>query len=442
MTVDIYWDATESMQGFTKLAAGNVFRNLPDTLSDIGDRLGAVNFFRFGENVTPVEGRKYRHFSSPETYTELITSFGRVLDMADPSHVSIVVTDLFENDADWTNVTQKIREKYFAKHLAVAIIGIKNSFHGKIYDVGLNKATFEHNSGDSPARYRPFYLFLMGPESQIRAFLTKWDNEQLPASEMNCVVFSEHFTTETKTLRLADVPKPNKRNFIEDRKLPKSDDRLQEVHIFNDQEPFQVAVTSDFKLYPYNCKLDIDSFEKRVKVFTLDESAQAPKSSADEKSIWDKISSLWQGDEPKAETAPPDENFTLTEPTQVPENFTLQTRNGWQEVDGLWKPGGTNTIKFTVNGNSSMLQFGFSPASLLPNGRIDLVQVQIVPTRDSLLSPDWIAAWDMGNIDIAPATFDASKTVNLRHIADSLRDSLLLAAQPTLVEFYLVVDKR
>ena len=48
----------------------------------------------------------------------------------------------------------------------------------------------------------------------------------------------------------------------------------------------------------------------------------------------------------------------------------------------------------------------------------------------------------MGNIDIAPEKFDGSKTVNLKHIADSLKNSLLISAHPAIAELDLVIDER
>ena len=79
MTVDVYWDATVSMQGFTTLAAGNVYRTLPDMLNELGGSLGEARFFRFGEQVTLLEGRDYLRFRDQDCYTEKITSFGKVV---------------------------------------------------------------------------------------------------------------------------------------------------------------------------------------------------------------------------------------------------------------------------------------------------------------------------------------------------------------------------
>ena len=112
---DIYFDATVSMKGFTTLAAGNVYLTLPDLLGDLCGSAGETRFFAFGEQIRPLDGRSYRQFTTPNVYTEPITAVANVIDRADTAHLSIIVTDLFESDADWSNVTQKIREKFFLR---------------------------------------------------------------------------------------------------------------------------------------------------------------------------------------------------------------------------------------------------------------------------------------------------------------------------------------
>lgn len=400
LAMDIYWDATISMEGFTKLAAGNVYRSLPDILGDMGSALGEAHFFRFGKEVTPVEGRDYRRFSNPECYTELETYFGNVLEEANPEHLSIVVTDLFESEADWSNVTQKLREKYFSRHLSVAVIGIKNSFSGKIYDVGLNAAAFDYDSGDDPARYRPFYLFLMGPESQLRLFLEEWERKQLAASEMKYVVFSEQFTPQAQALRVGSAT--DTKNLFENAQLPKEDDRLQEVGIGERKEKVEITIPFSCRLDSYTClkKEQLVGLEERVKIF------------------------VWQQNESEEDEG---------------------AKGEWQELEGRWEEQAGNHVSFACSGDEQEirgeLNMTFSPGTL-PLGKVGAVQVQLIPTRQSLTLPDWVSAWDMGNIDVQPELFDGAKTVNLERIAASLKDSLLVAAHPTIAELYLVVDGR
>ena len=433
MTVDVYWDATISMQGFTKLAAGNVYRTLPDTLGDVGGSLGDVNFFRFGEQVALVEGREYRRFSSPDYYTELITSFGNVLDAADPEHLSIVVTDLFESDADWSNVTQKLRDKYFSKHLAVAIIGIKNSFNGDIFDVGLNAATFSYNSGDDPTRFRPFYLFLMGSEPQVRTFLVKWKEKKVVASDMKYVVLSEYFAS-----YVADMDNSTKENLIEDKRLLKADNRLQEVGIANRKDNVKFILPGKLNLNP-DCGLVNKELEKSVRIFAWIN--KVDNSYKDEK-----IENIKENETTEKDN---NEGNILDKLLQIfvwddkDDNSDKDNKGEWQQqesegadVSFVWHE------DIVDNGNNCELELIFSPENALPLGRIGLVQVQIIPSRQSVELPRWITDWDMGNIDIAPDQFDGTKTVNLQHIAGSLKDSLLATAQPTIAELYLVIDGR
>lgn len=428
LVMDIYWDATVSMEGFTKLAAGNIYRSLPDILGDMGSALGEAHFFRFGKQVTPVEGRDYRRFSSPECYTELETYFGNVLEEADPEHLSIVVTDLFESEADWSNVTHKLREKYFSKHFSIAVIGIKNSFSGKIYDVGLNAATFDYDSGDDPARFRPFYLFIMGPEQQLRFFLDEWERKQLAAKEMNYVVLSEYLAAQMATLNVAMATKTE--NMYTDGQLLKEDDRLQEVGVGDRNKKVELTIPGNFQPYKHTCLEAKDLTSPRVKIFAWNEPVQ-------ESSLIFKMKKMFSSsdDEDKEEV---DEK----------EDEEEKQEGGWQELEDRWVHQESRDAKAICDwvaddkGNNFTLTLNFLPSGTLPLGKVALVQVQLVPARQDLVLPKWVIDWDMGDIDSQPERFDGAKTVNLRRIVDSLKDSLLATTQPTVIELYLVIDGR
>lgn len=402
MTMDIYWDATVSMQGFTRLAAGNIYRSLPDTLGAWQGNWGEetkcdVHFFRFGDAIAPVEGREYRAFVNPEIYTEKITSFGNVLDEANPEHLSLVVTDLFESDADWGNISQKLREKYFSRHLTVAVIGVKNSFSGDIFDIGLDAAHFYYDSGDDPARFRPFYLFVMGSEAQVRAFLTKWEKEFPFDTDVNCVVFSEHFTAARNVLTLADATK--KSNILGDNRLTKEDNILQEVSFANDNQEATLVVPADCTLLPYVClkKEKIKDLNKVVKIYSLSNDTWVEQEGA---------------------------------PSIVP----------FENDDDIG-----NYCKFSFitdnDGKNCEFRIGFIPDDIFPSGQIDLMGVQLLLSPSNLDLPDWIYEWDMGNIDAEPNLFDGTKTINLKRIGESLKDALLTGSKPSIAEIYLVTNK-
>ena len=383
INLDIYWDATVSMQGFTQLESGNVYCTLPDKLGVLLN--GETKFFYFGEQITPMEGRDHLKLRNPEFYTESITSFGRVLDEAKTENLSIVVTDLFESESDWSNITQKLREKYFNNHLAVAMIGIQNPFSGKIYDVGLNAASFSYESGNDPSQFRPFYLFLMGSDAQIRKFLEKWKEQNLPKDHI--IVFSEYFT-QPKILSVADAK--NSKNIFGSNRLQKTDNRLQEIGIANMEEDVKLSIPVEFSLVSDNCEIKNENndsiFQKNVKIFALNEGT-------------------------------------------------------WQEQNNE-----VSKVEFTDNNADKKYNYDltleFQPKVTLSPGHIGLVQIQIIIPQENITIPQWINDWDMGNIVITPENFNGAKTVNLKNIAESLRGSMFATTQPQIVELDLVVDRR
>ena len=386
--VDIYWDATESMRGYTALQTG-LYRTLPDNLGDIATAMGETHFFRFGEAVTPLEGRSYRSFSSPDAYTELVTSFGRVIDEANPDHLSIVVTDLFESDADWSNVTQKLREKYFAQHLGVAVIGVKNPFQGDIYDVGMNAAKYSWDSGNDVARFRPFYLFLMGPEPEIKDFLQRWQEHfagEAGVVEMQYAVFSENLGAENASF--PDLQVTDSKNLYSNESLQIKDKRVREFGYDSSSEETGLTVACKYRPMNGACLADMEKLEKVMQVFAMNE----------EDGQWQMVDVGQEA--PKIEVGP---------------------------VDGE----GNYNVTLT-----------FVPDQAISMGQVNFIHARLAPEARSLKLPPWVKDWNMTNIDIDPNAFDGSKTANLQHILESLRDTMLSAAKPALVNINLVINAR
>lgn len=261
--VDIYFDATVSMRGFTTLAAGNVYRTLPDILNDAGNSMGSVKFFSFGESVTELDGRDYRKFSSPEPYREIITAVHNVIDKADAAHLSIIVTDLFESDADWSNISKKIRDKFFAEHLALGIVGVKNSFSGEIFDVGLNAAQFHYDSQNSPQRYRPFYLLILGREAAVKNFMRKFSERQTLPNETEFLLLSENLSES------ADLTLQTQENFFANDRLKLPDKNIREFGI--DDLHGDAALTLNFTYKPPLGAMSLNFFELKpqIKIFAL-----------------------------------------------------------------------------------------------------------------------------------------------------------------------------
>ncbi len=380
---DVYWDATYSMQGYTTIQQGNFYRTLPDDLGDLCGSLGEVHFYKFGEQITPLQGREHRQFSNPDAYNEVITAVGNVINQADENHITIIVTDLFESDADWSNVTQKLKEKYFSKHMGVAIIGVKNPFNGDIFDVGLNAAKFQYDSGNDANKYRPFYLFIAGPTGKIETFLAKWRERETFAG-MQYVFFSEELSRDAADFSKMEIKGMD--NFYSDAKLPIKDKRMVELGVSSADKP--AMITASFKYEPPfgACNIDMTKLHTYVGVYVLGE-------------------------------------------------------DGWELSDA------ENDVKCDIAPSSDGdgkydVTLKLTPEASLMADKINLLHVSAAPEGSGVLLPDWVKSWNMANYDIDANAFDGSKTINFLHVVGSLKDSMLMSAHPSLVNVNIVIDMR
>ena len=375
---DIYFDATVSMKGFTTLAAGNVYLTLPDLLGDMCGAMGTVKFFGFGANITPLDGRAYRRFTTPDVYVEPITSVANVVDVADTNHLSIIVTDLFESDSDWSNVTQKLRDKFFANHLAVAVIGIRNSFYGEIFDVGLNAAKFQYNSWDDPNRYRPFYLIAMGRDDVVKDFLRKFNERQTLPNDTGYLLLSENLTATAADFTNFKLEEQN--NFYSDDTL-NLDKRVKEFGLDNFNEPASFIFSWQYEPPLGACPLDLSQVDTFVEVFTVD-------------------GEQW------TQLEPGDVRVSLMKIDKRPQNFFVKV--------------------------------ALTPEKSLAQGKLNFVRAKVMPAALGYKLPLWVELWSV-NVDASAKIFDGSKTLNLTRILGSLKDSVFMASRPSLLNINFVV---
>lgn len=378
LDTDIYFDATVSMKGFTTLAAGNVYITLPDLLGDLCGSMGEVKFHSFGEQIRPLDGRSYRQFTTPEVYTEAITAVANVVDRADTSHLSIIVTDLFESESDWSNVTQKLRDKFFANHLAVAVIGIRNSFNGEIFDVGLNAAKFRYNSNDNPERYRPFYLLIMGRDDAVKSFLRKFNERQTLPNDTGYLLLSENLTETASDFRSFELGEVE--NFYSDDTLGlEAGTKEFGLDKFNEAATFMFSWKYEPPLGA--CPLDLSEIDTAIEIFSVEGEDWTPLQSNDMRV------SLMKDDRQSA---------------------------------------------------IFLVKVALTPEKSLTEDKLNFVRAKVMPTEQGYRLPPWVELWSV-NVDGATKNFDGSKTLNLTRILGSLKDSVFATSRPALMNINFVV---
>ena len=375
---DIYFDATVSMRGFTTLAAGNVYLTLPDLLGDLCGSLGEVKFFSFGEQIHALDGRTYRQFTTPAVYTEPITAVANVVDRAEVNHLSIIVTDLFESDSDWSNVAQKIREKFFANHMSVAVVGIRNSFNGEIFDVGLEAAKFNYNTWDNPDRFRPFYLLVMGQDDVVKNFLRKFNERQTLPNDTGYLLLSESLTETTSDF--ATFTLQEQENFYSDDTLG-LDNRVKEFGLDSFVEPAAFLLNWKYEPPLGACPIDLSQVDTSVEVFSVAGEEWTPLNSNDVR-------------------------VSLLKDDRQPEMF--------------------------------LVKVSLTPEKSLAEGKLNFVRVKVMPTEQGYKLPAWVEAWSV-TVDGSARNFDGAKTVNLTRVLGSLKDSIFAAARPSLLNINFVV---
>ena len=173
--IDIVYDATPSMRGFTEAGESGLYTRVLRKLESAAAKEWPgteVQLFRFGSEVTPLTSQDRLaplRTSFYETRQGFIdTHIDRAVEAADPAKLTVLITDLFQTDTDVTKVTKRLTNKYAAKGLAVGVMGVKGDFRGQVYDIGIYRLHFRFE------RLRPFYVLALGKHSDVEAYFRSW----------------------------------------------------------------------------------------------------------------------------------------------------------------------------------------------------------------------------------------------------------------------------
>jgi hypothetical protein len=170
--LDIYLDATTSMEGFAATAPSNYgkFIDLLETQGLIVWSKSNINYNKFGSFVKPIDrdeflsARNSLNFykdrsTAPDTREMLFlkTYMGKVVEKTNNERLGVLITDLFEADRDLRLSVRQIQENCFNRGINVGILGMTSAFNGTVFDVPQYPSGYHLNS-DS----RPFYAILFG----------------------------------------------------------------------------------------------------------------------------------------------------------------------------------------------------------------------------------------------------------------------------------------
>jgi hypothetical protein len=205
INVSVNVDGSGSMLGYVKNNNSRYVKILDvlnDTFALANSSNSKVEYYRSGgisnQKLTDSEFQKAKQ---PEFYDNTNKKFpgvGSGLDSAitppgNGNQLFVLVTDLYQNEANVTKLNTKIKETYFNKNkkgYAVGVLAIKSEFNGKIYLE--NKDDFPYNTeGKKTESFRPFYILLLGPYNDIVHYLDQLKNNAKDIfNDSEAVIFS------------------------------------------------------------------------------------------------------------------------------------------------------------------------------------------------------------------------------------------------------------
>jgi len=400
LTVRIFLDATLSMKGFVVPGPSTLYAQTLQRLESPavgGWNTVALRFYKFGTQVLSLERSAFLRaavdtdfYLDPEVFRE--TQIQKVIDHEDEdkedpdstnsnSTLTVIVTDLFQTDADVTLLVTKLKEKCVRKNLAVGILALKSQYDGIIYDVGMNADAFQYRSNENPESFRPFYLLLLGTHADIAHYFEQLKLTGLSFSEeANLMIFSRHLvnplTSFNQLTRIHSI-----QNLKETRRIISSDvknDQVKQFLIHGNPLTATFAFSSGYQALPYAIS------------FT-----------------------------------PTDLKIEVTA-QKHPENQLVANEGAANSIEIHQMPIDTTEISLSVK---------LSPQSL-PGKGIYVYRVVLRPRASAYQMPDWCSQWDMGT-DLQ----NGSKTLNLNRFLTDLWQATYQIHQPKMAQFYLYFQK-
>ncbi len=169
ISIDVFLDATTSMGGF---AVGNetVFSQFIDQLDASAFTAWKnvdIKYYKFGEKIKNIDRSNLLKAKTDQFFYKEKGIFKRtyidsVINRTDMKQLSIVITDLFQDEGDVNIMVEKIKTQCFNKHVMVSILGMKSKFYGLVFDTPKAPKGYKLKTDE-----RPFYAMVFGNPSSI-----------------------------------------------------------------------------------------------------------------------------------------------------------------------------------------------------------------------------------------------------------------------------------
>ncbi len=189
LTEQVFIDGSLSMEGFVTPKAVTAYQQF---IQDLQTSFVAawpesdVKFYKFGEIVKPVPPeRGYTEVNSPGFYRDpevyKKTHVEKVFAAIEPNALAVIVTDLFQTNADVAELVKSLSHRALESGSTVEVIAMRSEFAGTIYDWGQRSLKFRYQTrAEQKSGWRPFYALIVGRQPDVTRYLATLKRSSSP----------------------------------------------------------------------------------------------------------------------------------------------------------------------------------------------------------------------------------------------------------------------
>lgn len=401
LTASVYIDCTGSMEGFVcPSTATNYIQTLRaiESVINTGWKDARVRFFKFGKEVRPLADRQHLKALGREFYKDSEisseTHIDRVINSAgtgSKGSLTIIVTDLFQDDGDVSVLTDAITKKCIKENRSIGVLGIRSQYDGIVCEVGIQSYSFRYITNDAdPRSFRPFYLIILGTHTDVENCFEQLKQKLPFVSKDTFVIFSRHLVHPLASFEGGSIDEIQGLAEVTNIILTNSEDYRIKQFVVRKDSDVGLTATLKYNLLRYTAPFEVKKLEARVAATQYDTAGskfQDSKEAAKSLNV-EKITSLKDG------------------------------------------------ITLTIN---------LTPTTL-PGDGIYCYEITMRPSRDAFNIPEWCKNWDMDSTKIDlwkknPKSFDGSRTLNLKMFVNDLLQKTTLIHEPKIGRVYCYFKK-
>ena len=196
--IDIFLDGTESMKGFVSAPNNAYSRTIIQVENTLISRFSEYErrYYKFGNIcvkidregfLSSISGVGFYNDPNIKMNTRLDSVFARIK----PLNLTLIVTDLFQQDSDIAGVVQKIKERGIPSNMSIGFIGVLSEFKGMVYDVSPKGLQYPFQGK------RPFYIIAVGEYDDLcKLFDCIKSDNSLSDEKLEFLIISSRFTKE------------------------------------------------------------------------------------------------------------------------------------------------------------------------------------------------------------------------------------------------------